>query len=207
LSSQVHGTVGVLEWGVSARAFPGETSSGDVWLVKDVPGGALVAVVDALGHGGVAAPIARKAADTLEQFAHEPLPSLLRRCHEALLGTRGAVMSLASFAFADSTITWLGVGNVEGVILFADPGVVPRHTTLVTRGGIVGAELPGARPSVLPLAQGDTLVLTTDGVRPGFADGHTAGRSAQHLADEILAKFAKEHDDALVLAVRYLGGS
>ena len=65
MNSPVHGTVGALEWGVASQAYPGETSSGDSWLVKELPEGILVAVVDALGHGGEAAPAAQKVADVL----------------------------------------------------------------------------------------------------------------------------------------------
>lgn len=205
LTSQIHGSVGSLEWGVAARPYPGETSSGDLWLVKDFPDGVLVAVVDVLGHGEEAAAAARKAVAVLKQYAHEPLSSLVQECHRALLGTRGAVMSLASFSLSASTVTWLGIGNVEGVLLFADPDARPRRTSLVTQGGIVGGDLPKGRPWVVPLARGDTLMFATDGVRSGFAEGLTSRDSAQQLADRILAKHAKGTDDALVLVVRYLG--
>ena len=54
---------------------------------------------------------------TLAAYAHEPIISLIRRCHEALRGTRGVVMSIASLNTHDRTMVWLGVGNVEGVLL------------------------------------------------------------------------------------------
>jgi hypothetical protein len=60
-------------------------------------------------------------------------------------------------------------------------------------------------PWVVPLVRGDTLIFTTDGVRPGFAAGITLTESPQELADRILADHAKETDDALVLVVRFLG--
>src|SRR5690349_16912748 len=112
----------LLDWGVAARALPGERASGDLHLVETFPGGVLVAVVDALGHGEEAAIAAQLAVATLAKHAAEPVDALMQRCHLALRRkTRGVVMSLASFDAAERTMTWLGVGNVEGFVYAADP--------------------------------------------------------------------------------------
>lgn len=178
---------------------------GDHALVKPFPNGVLVAVVDALGHGREAAPAADKAVATLERYAHEPLSSILQRCHADLMGTRGAVISLASFDTAGHSMSWLGVGNVEGVLISADPRARPRSTMLLTRAGIVGGDFPKGNPWVLSLTPGDTLIFSTDGIRPGFAESVSLEQSPQETADGVLAAHAKETDDALVLVVRYLG--
>jgi negative regulator of sigma-B (phosphoserine phosphatase) len=60
-------------------------------------------------------------------------------------------------------------------------------------------------PRVVPLTRGDTLIFSTDGVRPGFAGGVTLAESPQEIADRVIAAHAKETDDALVLVARYLG--
>ena len=112
----------LLEWGVAARALPGERASGDLHLVETFTGGVLVAVVDALGHGEDAAVAARLAVATLAKYASEPVDALVQRCHQALRRrTRGVVMSLASFDATERTMTWLGIGNVEGFLYSADP--------------------------------------------------------------------------------------
>ena len=46
---------------------------------------------------------------------------LLEQCHRALARTRGVVMSVASVRARELTVTWLGVGNVEGVLARSDP--------------------------------------------------------------------------------------
>jgi hypothetical protein len=102
-----------VEWAVATRSLPGETESGDLHLVAPFPGGVLLAAVDGLGHGPEAAAVARLAVATLEAHAGEPLARLLLRCHEALRGSRGAVMTVAMFREADRLLTWQGVGNVE----------------------------------------------------------------------------------------------
>ena len=200
----------VIDWGVATRALAGETESGDLHLVKRVGRGTLVAAVDGLGHGAEAAAAARAAVAALERYAEQSLPPLVRRCHEALAGSRGVVMSLAYLGGVQPSLTWLGVGNVEGVVLYAARPARPARparSSLVTRGGIVGgAALPELRTDVVPVAPGDLLIFATDGIRGGFAEGLPSDATPQQLADQILARYGKGTDDALVLVARYAGG-
>src|SRR5437879_5367664 len=154
----------VIDWGVATLAHAGEKESGDLHLVKQVGRGVLVAAVDGLGHGAEAAAAARAAVAALDRYAEESLSPLVRRCHEALAGSRGVVMSLAYLGGVQPSLTWLGVGNVEGLVLHAAPNRRPARASLVTRGGIVGgAELPPLRTDVVPMAPGDLLIFATDG--------------------------------------------
>ena len=206
-------TVPLIEWGVATVTLAGETESGDLHVVQPVGAGVLVGVVDGLGHGAEAAAAARAAVATLRAHAGEAVLPLLQRCHRALVGTRGVVMSLAFFQGGDGSMTWIGVGNVECVLLYTDPAARPARparparTSLVTRGGIVGSQLPQLRAEVISLAPGDTLLVATDGIRDGFADGLSTETPPQQLADQILARCGKGTDDALVLVARYLGGT
>jgi len=199
----------VIDWGVAASTLPGQTQSGDLHLVKPVPTGVLIAVVDGLGHGAEAATAARTAVSTLSEHASESVLALLERCHWALKGSRGAVMSLAFADRQQDTLTWVGVGNVECILLHADaaPARGSARAGLVTPGGIVGSELPQVRAQVIPIAAGDVLILATDGVREGFSDGLQFDAPPQQLAEHILSRHGKGTDDALVLVARYRGGA
>jgi phosphoserine phosphatase RsbX len=55
------------------------------------------------------------------------------------------------------------------------------------------------------VAAGDVLILATDGIRAGFADGLKLDEPTRILADKILNRHFKGNDDALVLVARYLG--
>ena len=195
----------LVEWGVSSRALPGQAASGDRHVVEAFPGGALIGAIDGLGHGDAAASAARTAGDVLGRHCAESVIALARRCHEALLSTRGVVMSLASFNGGDQTMTWLGVGNVEGVLLRANARAVPMREQLLLRGGVVGYQLPQLSAWVLPLCRGDTLIFATDGIRSEFTSVVDSGGSAAGLADSILTGYAKGTDDALVVVARYAG--
>src|SRR5712692_7135198 len=106
----------LLEWGVATLPMPGEKESGDLHLVEPFRNGALVAVMDGLGHGAEAAVAARNAVETLKAHPDESVINLLNRCHESLRTTRGVVLGIAAFNAVEGTMTWLGVGNIEGML-------------------------------------------------------------------------------------------
>src|SRR5213592_1243625 len=126
----------VIEWGVATRAIPGQTISGDAHLVAPFACGALVAVVDGLGHGYEATAAARIAVEILRENAGQSVISLVQRCHKALMKTRGAVMTLASFNTLDRTMSWLSVGNVAGLLRRADTRATPAFQSTMLRGGV-----------------------------------------------------------------------
>jgi serine phosphatase RsbU (regulator of sigma subunit) len=188
---------------IGARALNGASRSGDAHLVLDVLGGLLVSVVDGLGHGPEAALAANRAIDTLRIRPDLPALELIKRCHEALRGTRGAVLSLAVFETARRTLSWVGVGNVEGSLMRCRAEAYRRHDSVPVRGGIVGYRLPPVRVGTVEIEPGDVLVLATDGIRSGFEQGVQAGMTPTDMAAYILSQFGKTTDDALVLVGRW----
>lgn len=193
-----------LDWAVASYPLPGEKESGDVFVVQEHANGVLVGVIDGLGHGIEAAHAARQAVEVISKVPHESVISIIRRAHQELMQTRGVVMSLASFFFGDDTMTWISVGNVDGVVVHRDPGMGQNLTHIVQRGGVVGYQLPPLHASVLPMAAGDTIILATDGIKPEFYDELHLRESSEALAHDIGERFRKENDDALVLVIRYL---
>lgn len=193
----------VLDLGVAAFTLPGQDECGDRHVVASFADGILVAVVDGIGHGAEAAKAAKITESVLQSWPDEALTPLIKRCHEELRGTRGVVMSLASFNRMEKSMTWVGVGNVQGKLLSRDTLSQPR--TLVLSVGTLGHRLAPIYPTVLPLKSGDTLIFSTDGVREDFDRRLNLQQSPQQLADDILARSARQTDDALVLVGRYLG--
>ncbi|MGH2651609.1 MAG: SpoIIE family protein phosphatase [Actinomycetota bacterium] len=194
----------LIDWAVAGVALAGEVRSGDLHVVKEFASGALIAVVDGLGHGEEAAEAAGMAVTTLGEHAEEPVEALVRRCNEMLRGTRGVAMSLVSLNATGRTMSCLGVGNVECVLIRAGHAA-PARESVMLRGGVVGYSLPPLRASVFPYSRGDTLIFATDGVGPGFVAGLSWRERPQQAADRILADFGKGNDDALVLVARVLG--
>jgi hypothetical protein len=102
-------------------------------------------------------------------------------------------------------MTWIGVGNVQGVLVRADAKQGNMQEPLLLRAGVVGSKLPPLQASVLPVSQGDALVFATDGIQSDFSTGLSARENPQRAADRILNKYRSRTDDALVLVARLTG--
>ena len=191
------------EYGVAKFVTPGEGESGDQYLVCCNQHGVLAAAIDGVGHGAEAANAAKAASAILRNGIGEPVLSLVAACHEKLRPTRGVVLSLASVDVKHGLMTWLGVGNVHGVLARANK--TNSQETLLLRGGVIGDHLPQLQAAVIPVGHGDMLVFATDGVRADFAATVSALENPQRAADRILKGFANRSDDALVLALRITG--
>lgn len=193
-----------LEVGTAAVARGGDGESGDRHLVLPFAGrtGALLAVVDGLGHGKEAAQAADLALSALRMLPQEPPARLVRRCHEVLRGTRGAVMSIASLDGDRGRMCWLGVGNVWGSLFLSDPRASPRQRYLLLPGGVVGLRLPALQPAVVAVQPGDTLLLASDGIRADLIQDLPGSLPVQRLAEEVLAGYRSGSDDALALVAR-----
>ena len=201
MSQETRKATELVEWHAASAALPGQVTSGDLHVVEPFENGVLAAVIDGLGHGSEAASAAEIAAGILKENPGDEVVSLLRRCNEALRRSRGVVMAAACFDGRNDTMSWAGVGNVEGVLIGPD-GV---RESLIARAGVVGCSFPRLLTRVLSVRRGDVLIIATDGIRGGFRDGLRLGNSTEEIAKDILERYRKETDDRLVLAVRYLG--
>jgi len=190
-----------IQWGSVLKPMPGESESGDQYLIKSFSNGLLIAAIDGLGHGDKAAVVAKKAVAALHNYEHEAVDWLIPHVHKALRSSRGVVMSLASFNTQAQTVTWVGVGNVNGVLLRSSG----KRETLVLRGGVVGYRLPKLYPTTLPLQKGDTLIFASDGLRSGFVNDITLSHTPQQTAEAIFIKHQRGTDDTLVIVAQYTG--
>jgi len=193
------------DWAVAGAPIPGEKESGDLHLVEPFAHGVLLAVIDGLGHGVPAAEAARAAAGFMKMNPGESIIRMVLQCDKLLHRTRGVVMSLASINLTDETLTWLGVGNVDGILFRSNHHSGAHSEFLNASRGVVGARLPALRAAVLPIARGDTLIFTTDGIRSGFDEGLPINNSPQQVAERILDRDGLDTDDSLVLVARYEG--
>lgn len=196
-----------IEWSVASRPMANQTVSGDLHVVEFFERGILLAAIDGVGHGEEAHAVARIAADVLKKDAGESVISLVKRCHDALAKTRGAVITLASVDIPGNTVTWMGVGNVEARLFRAEADISHPCEHILLRGGLLGLQLPALQASMMPLAPGDLMVFATDGIQQGFETRINLTESSKQIADGILSRHFKGTDDALVLAVRYAGFS
>jgi serine phosphatase RsbU (regulator of sigma subunit) len=184
---------------VAARPYPGETVSGDAWQIDWHESVCRIALIDGLGHGSQAAAAALAAVAALAaEPALNPVDAV-HCCHDALAGTRGAALLVASIDVSRGQLIVAGAGNVEAR-LCQDGGA--KH--LMTDRGIVGSVLPRVRSIEMALAPDWLLLLHTDGIKKRF-DAQSqleAAPDGDGLAQAILAGWARATDDATVLVAQ-----
>ncbi|HEY3645012.1 MAG TPA: SpoIIE family protein phosphatase [Gammaproteobacteria bacterium] len=197
-----------IEAASASFTLPGQDECGDRQTVVSTSDSAVAAVIDGVGHGTEAAEAAERAVATVRLGIDAGgIIDMLKRCHTSLTGSRGAVMNLACFDQKQGTLTWLGIGNVEGRLLLRnkdkDSGYVRQH--LLLRPGVVGQRLPSLQVTVSRVQPGDLLIFATDGVAPDFADNIRIDSTVGEIANGIISRYCKKTDDALALVIRYLG--
>jgi phosphoserine phosphatase RsbX len=200
-----------LAWSSAGRALPGESVSGDQAAYVPLDDGAVVTVVDGLGHGPEAAVAAAGAVSEVEAAARAAagvggvaLDAVLSTAHTRLRRTRGAAVTIAAIG-CDGSMRWVGVGNVEAHLMRTDGRRAQRVASAVLYGGVVGYRLPRLRVSTVDLAPGDLIVLATDGIDVDFTERVLPVDPPDRVVEGILARYARPNDDALVAAVRYNG--
>lgn len=199
-------------WGASRRAKRGCPVSGDNYLVKELPGGRLLAVLsDGMGAGPRADLESRSTVTLLEQLLQAGLEE------DAAIRTVNSVLLLRSaeetFATVDMTIIDLVAGNAEFLKIGAAPSFILR-----------GQEIQVVRSSSLPigilnnveidtthraLRPGDAVVMISDGLLSGGEkEGgreldwlqrmlvKIEGRNPQELAGQILGRAIQRGQDA-----------
>ena len=80
------------------------------------------------------------------------------------------------------------------------------ETRLVSADGVLGHIIRSLVPQTLQLEPGDTIVLYTDGVSARFTAEEYPGvmrHDPSDVANNIVQRFGKGHDDAACVAVRY----
>jgi negative regulator of sigma-B (phosphoserine phosphatase) len=190
-----------LDRGLAGVAHAGETRSGDVAVFVPTSSGALVCLIDGLGHGPEAADAAELCASVVREHAEAEATDLLEACHQALLETRGAVMTAVWFDLEQSLLSWAGVGNVDARLVRSGPEL--REEVALVFGGVLGYRMPRVRPATMPLERGDLLVMITDGIDGAISPALAGGGAAQALASRILEQHGKGTDDALAVVLRY----
>ena len=191
---------GPLTFGAASRPHPRMTENGDAFVIKCWGEGALVAVIDGLGHGPFAQHAAQTARQYVESHVDQPLDLILRGVGRACRATRGVVMALARFDRDGTQLTFASIGNIEARVFGS---VEPMN--FAVRRGIVGVNAPNPAVTQHRWQPNYLLVLHSDGLttRWRWEDFPGLGRtSASVIARRLLQALAKDDDDATVLVVK-----
>ena len=173
------------------RPKPGESVNGDAAVIRIDGERTLLALVDALGHGPLAAEVADHAREYLaEADLAQGAEALLAGLHQVLSRGRGAAGAL--LLAAGGTLDYGGVGNVEVRATGASLGVhqVP---------GILGHGAPRIRIASTTLKVGQRLLMFSDGILERFSLAEFARLPVPEVCHTLLNRFANPTDDATVV--------
>jgi serine phosphatase RsbU (regulator of sigma subunit) len=171
--------------------------SGDAYAVHWSDGACRIAVIDGLGHGVEAAAASALAVGVLNAHPALDVAEALRRCHPALMGTRGAAISIARLDLARGELVYAGIGNVEGHLWQGG-----RHERLIAYRGIIGSAVRTFRQFTLPLLESWALLMHSDGISARVDLGALdlpQPWEPDALAEAVLARYGRTHDDALAV--------
>ncbi|HWH70661.1 MAG TPA: ATP-binding SpoIIE family protein phosphatase [Candidatus Sulfotelmatobacter sp.] len=189
-----------LAFGVATRPHPGDEQNGDAFVLRQWGESALVGIIDGLGHG----PFAHQAAETARHYIEShydiPLAQLFLGAGRACRATRGVVMALARFDWAQEKLAYASVGDIE-VRIFPRSGRFP----FPTQRGILGLNAPAAVVTEHPWTPTNLMVLHSDGLRSHWAWEDFPGlteQPASEMAHRLLRALARDQDDATVLVVQ-----
>ncbi len=183
-----------IDYVLAHRTLPktGEVANGDAVVLRVENGVAMVAAIDALGHGELAALAAHKAIAFLQAW---PLDGDLRDgmqgLHEALRGSRGAAASVCLLRGVE--MLFCGVGNVE-VRCYGS------KAPILLSPGVLGARVQNFRMCRAELSPGTRLVLFTDGISHRAPLETLRQLDPEALCEELIQNHRKTSDDATVIA-------
>ena len=184
---------------IAQRPRLNENVCGDVVTVMTKASGLLVAVADGLGHGELAYEAAKTFCDFVREHAEDGLESIMSNAKASMSKTRGAAAALVHFNEDERVVEFLGVGNIEL------RSVSKEKISPVSIPGIVGATLRRIRSFRYNLHDDDLFVIFSDGISSRFVLEEYQHLTDREVAEGILAKFGKSHDDATCVVLRIAG--
>jgi phosphoserine phosphatase RsbX len=170
----------------------GEHENGDAVLVRsDAAGSWLLAVVDGLGHGPMAAEAAQRAIACLESLAlSQPLSVSMQVLHAQLRGTRGAAATVC--VLRGRTMESCAVGNVQ---LSCFNAAVP----LVLSSGVLGLRVAKFRVCEASWQKGARIAMFSDGISSKFRLDESRNLAPREACKLTMERHRKQEDDSTIL--------
>ena len=194
--------MGTAECSHRVRPLPGQTNAGDAaWCLRR-NNLALVALIDALGHGDEAHAEALAVLDALNGCVDFDPCAMLQRVHRARNGGRGSACALAALDIRSGVLKFASVGNVFAVAFNGS------WSSLVSNDGTLGHRMDGPLLQTVTFLQRGLLFLYSDGVSNRGIQEHPE-QMFQGEPSEVTARYlrhyGKSHDDASCLLLRFRG--
>lgn len=186
-------------FGISQHSLHNDPACGDVWHLKVEGKNFSALVIDGLGHG-TEAEEAAKAGEKAFALSPFSLPSvLIQDLHQAMMGTRGGAGAVAQYDAQSGTLRFAGIGNIGATLITAE-----SSRGLASHPGILGAQFRKAQGFDYPQAQGQLLVMFSDGLQSRWSLRDYPGLVYRHpavIAAVLHRDFCRGRDDVTVLVM------
>ena len=185
-----------LEIGCVQVPYPGERACGDAWTRS----GLTIFAADGLGHGHQADQAAQMALATFRANASRPVHDIVAAIHNALHSTRGAAVAIASIDYYRRSVSFCGLGNINGVILSKD-----ARRSMMSHNGTAGHEVHRIVPLEYAWPDDALLILHTDGLSAKWDLNSYPGLAVRHpalIAGVLHRDFRRRTDDSTIVAAR-----
>lgn len=188
---------GDCRFGVSQHAMHQLPACGDVWHLA-IDGLKISAlVIDGLGHGEDAEAAARTGEAAFAEQPFAALEPLLADMHQAMQGSRGGAVAVAQFD--GQRLDFAGIGNIGAMLLGTG-----QSRGLASHPGIVGVQFRKVHAFSYPQANGQLLVLYSDGLQSRWNLADYPGLIHRHpavIAAVLHRDYCRGSDDVTVLAI------
>jgi phosphoserine phosphatase RsbX len=169
----------------------GERVNGDAVVVRDEGAVLLLAVIDGLGHGPIAAQAAQVAIGALAtQSLQDSVLMIAKNLHDRLRGTRGVAATLC--LVRGQSVEVCAIGNVQ---LSSSNATIP----LVLSPGVLGTRVAKFHVCQGKLKPGARLALFSDGISTRVALDEVRKLPPQEACRYVFERFRKKEDDATIL--------
>jgi len=189
-----------IEVGVVSEPIRGEDCCGDGWSLRHSSDGALILVVDGLGHGPLASDAAREAERVFSSAKESSLIGILTDIHHALKKTRGAAVAVAKIDIGKSILTFAGVGNIGAAIVSTGSG-----RNMASHNGTLGQHMERVQEFTYPWNPESILVMHSDGLISRWdLEGYPGiwNKPASVIAALLHRDFNRGRDDVTVLVAK-----
>jgi anti-sigma regulatory factor (Ser/Thr protein kinase) len=189
-----------IQVGVVSEPIRGEEVCGDGWYARDSPSGALLMVVDGLGHGPFASEAAREAERVAASSEETSLKGILTDVNDALKKTRGAAGAVARIDLERGLLTFAGIGNVCAAIVSKGVG-----RGLTSHNGTLGHTMERIQEFTYPWSPESILVMHSDGLVSRWELERYPGvwnKPASVIAALLHRDFVRGRDDVTVLVAK-----
>ncbi|MDJ0878874.1 MAG: ATP-binding protein/SpoIIE family protein phosphatase [Halieaceae bacterium] len=182
-----------------SRPCQGERVNGDVAMIERRGHLLMTAVIDGLGHGPEANRVSSTARDFLQHRWSQDVVDTMRKLHDELRGSLGAVAGIAVIDSRSGQVNFSGIGNIAYRVFGQ------RNLRLMSAAGNLGHQIRSPRQEQHTLAEDEVIVIYSDGISDRFElqdYPQILYQSADTIARTVVERFGKAHDDATCIALR-----